>query len=124
MEKTENSKETPEFLKERRRMFDRFPSRFPVKFKDTRQEFGERVNLRNVSAEGARITTKERVYLNDSISLEVKLTDGKEPMTMRGEVIWTKEKDANMWDVGIKFYNVVFMDMWRIFKAIEMSSAS
>lgn len=105
-------------------MFDRLPSRFPVKFKDTRQEFGETVSLRNVSAEGAKIMTKEQLYLNDSVALEVELADGKEPMTLRGEVVWTKEKDAKVWDVGIRFHKVVFMDMWRIFKAIELSSAS
>lgn len=101
---------------EDQRLFGRFPSRFPARFKDTRHDFGTDVYLRNVSAQGARITVKERLYLNDSVTLEVELPDGKEPMTIRGEVVWTKHKDAGMWDAGLKFHKIVLMDMWRICK--------
>jgi len=106
-----------------RRIFDRFPSRFPAKFKDTRNGFGTDVYLRNTSASGARITTKERLYLNDSITLEVELSDGRGPMTMRGEVVWVRNKDAEMWDVGLKFYKVVLMDLWRPYTLTETGSS-
>jgi len=115
--------DTPEFLKKKRRLFERFQSRFPVKFKDTRNDFGTDVYLRNVSAQGAKIATREQLYLNDSVSLEVELPDGKKPMTIRGEVVWTIKQDAEIWDIGLKFHKVVFMDMWRIYQSVETSSA-
>jgi len=80
---------TYSLLDDNRRLYERFQSRFPVKFKDTRSDFGADVLLRDFSAEGAKITTREQLYLNDSVSLEVELPDGKKPMTIRGEVIWT-----------------------------------
>ena len=106
------------FIKEKR-MYDRFPSRFPAKFKDVRQGFGTNVFLRNASAQGARITTKERLYLDDSVTLEVELADGKGPVILRGEVIWAKSKNPDLWDVGLKFYKIVFMDLWRLYKSVE-----
>jgi len=109
---------------EERRVFERFPLRFPAKFKDTRKDFGEDVYLRDASASGAKITTKERVYLADNVSLEVELSDGKEPMTIRGEVVWVKNKTAEMWDVGLRFHKIIFMDMWRAYKFTEMGPAA
>ena len=111
-------------LEETNRIFERFPSRFPAKFKDTRAGFGTDVYLRNASAGGVRITTKERLYLNDSITLEVELPDGKGSMTIRGEVVWVKSKNAEMWDVGLKFHKIVLMDMWRSYKFTEPDPAA
>ena len=114
---------TPLFLKEKR-LFDRFPAQFPAKFKDTRDDFGANVRLRNVCAQGARITTTEHNYLNDSVALEVELTDGRGPMVLRGAVTWTKEIDVGIWDVGIQFHKVVLMDLWRIYKSAEENSST
>lgn len=110
----------PSSINENRRSYERFQSRFPVKFKDTRDNFGSNVHLRNVSAEGAKITTREQLYLNDSICMEVELPDGKSPMIMRAVVVWTNKLDAQIWDVGIKFHKVVFMNLWRIHKFTEI----
>jgi len=110
------------FLNEKRRLYDRFPSRFPVKFKDTRSEFGADVHLSNFSAAGVKISTKEQLYINDSVNLEVDLPDGKGPMKIRGEVTWAVKLSDKTWDVGLKFHKVVFMDEWRIYRFIENSS--
>ena len=111
-------------LDEKRRVFERFPSRFPARFKDTRNDFGTDVYLRNASAEGVRITTKERLYLGDNVTLEVELPDGKDALILRGEVVWVKNKGPEMWDIGLKFHKIVLMDMWRPFKFNEISSAA
>jgi len=114
---------TYSLLDENRRLYERFQSRFPVKFKDTRNDFGTDVLLCDFSAEGAKISTREQLYLNDSVSLEVELSDGKKPMKIRGEVIWTIKQNVKMWDVGLKFHKVVLMDLWRIYKSAETSSS-
>ena len=122
-EQTENSDERLNSSYEEQRTFERFPSRFPAKFKDTRSDFGTDVYLSDASAEGVKIATKERLFLNDNVTLEVELPDGREAMTLRGEVVWVKSKDTDMWNAGIKFHKVVFMDMWRPYKFIEADSA-
>lgn len=101
------------------RLFERFSARFPVKFQHTRSEYGMDVFLRDASARGVKISTKERVFLNDSVSLEVKLPDGSEPVTLNGRVVWLHTKSPAMWDAGIELHKINLMEMQRIFKFTE-----
>lgn len=100
---------------EDRRIFERFKARFPAKFKDTREDFGTKVILREASAQGAKITTKERLFMNDKVSLEVAIPDGHKPMVLKGEVIWARHQDSNVWDVGLKFHKISLMSMSRLY---------
>lgn len=123
-EPIESSDEQLDSSFEDQRLFERFPSRFPAKFKDARGDFGEEIYLRDASAGGVRITAKERLYLNDNVTFEVDMPDGKGDMTLRGAVAWVKNKEAELWDIGIKFHKITFMDMWRPYKFIETDSAA
>jgi len=102
-----------------RRIFERFSARFPVKFKDAREDFGTDVFLRDASAQGIRILTKERFFLEDQLALEVELPDGGEPMVLNGRVVWAKILNLSLWDLGIQFDQVDFLKMQRLFKLAE-----
>jgi len=104
-----------------RRSFERFTARFPAKIKDTRDNFGANISLHDASAEGAKLTTKERLYLNDSVALEVALPDGHDPMTLTGQVMWIKSKGGDTWDIGLRFHDISFMRMSRLYSLIEPS---
>lgn len=104
---------------EERRIFKRFSARFPVKFKDAREEYGTEVFLRDASAEGIRIMTKERFFLDDQLDLEVELPDGGEPMVLSGHVVWVKFMNLSLWDIGVRFPQVKFLKMQRLFKLAE-----
>ena len=99
-----------------RRVFNRFSARFPVKFKDSREDFGSEVYLRDASAQGIRIMTKERFFLEDQLALEVELPDGQEPMVLNGRVVWVKLLNLSLWDIGIQFTQVNLLKMQRLFK--------
>lgn len=101
------------------RLFERFSARFPVKYKYTPAEFGSDVFLRDASASGAKITTRQRLYLHDSVSLVVQLPDGAPPLELNGRVVWLKAKEASLWEAGCEFYKVNFMKMHRIFKWVQ-----
>lgn len=105
-------------LEEDQRIYDRFSAQYPAKFKDTREDFGDTVYLKNASAEGAQIISKERLYIHDTVALEVKLPDGYAPMPLRGEVIWVKQTEPNYWEYGIKFHKVEFMRLSRLYKFV------
>jgi Tfp pilus assembly protein PilZ len=109
--------------KEERRIFERFSARFPVKFKDERADYGSDVFLRDASAQGMRILTKERFFLDDQLSLEVELPDGREPMVLNGRVVWVKIMNLSLWDLGVEFTQVKFLNMQRLFKLTEASAA-
>ena len=107
---------------EERRIFERFSARFPVKFKDTREEYGTEVFLRDASAEGMRIFTKERFFLNDQIALEVSLPDGGSPLVLNGQVVWVKLLNLSLWDIGLQFPEINFIKMQRLFKLADESA--
>ena len=99
-----------------RRIFDRFTARFPVKFKNSREGFGRNVFLRDICAEGAKISTKEKVLINDKIDILVEVPDGKDPVNLRGQVAWARETNPNSWEAGVQFDALRLMGTYRIFK--------
>jgi Tfp pilus assembly protein PilZ len=107
---------------EERRIFERFSARFPVKFKDARDEYGTQVFLRDASAEGMRIVTKERFFKDDQLALEVQIPDGGDPMVLNGQVVWVKILDLSLWDIGVQFSKVNFLKMQRLFKLTEKTA--
>ena len=109
---------TPQTSDERR-TFERFSARFPVKFKDSREEYGTDVFLRDASAEGMRIWAKERFFIDDQIALEVELPGSGEPMVLTGNVRWVKLLNLSLWDIGIQFPEVNFLKMQRLFKLTD-----
>lgn len=107
-----------------RRLFERFLARFPVRFKDSRNDYGTSVVLRNASASGITILTKEHLYVNDSVTLEVELPDCRIPLTLRGQVVWTQGEDPDVWEAGIKFHKIDLMNISRLYKHIPSSVPS
>lgn len=105
-----------EIRKDDRRLFERFSARYPARFKDERDSFGDRLYLRDASAFGAHITARDRLYLNDKVSFEVELPDGMAPMELRGEVVWIKKSAQNLWDFGIRFHKIELLKLSRLYK--------
>ena len=99
-----------------RRVFDRFLARFPVKFKDSRNDYGTDVFLRDISAQGVKLVTRQKMFLNDSISLQVKLPDGYEGLILNGQVIWSKGQNDRIFDVGLKFHKTNLVTLQRLFQ--------
>ncbi len=98
------------------RLFDRFPARFPAKFKDSRGNFGQDVFLRDASATGVNFIARERIFFHDRVSLEVELPDGASPMVLSGRVVWSKPASTSLWEIGLKFDEINLMKMQRLFK--------
>ena len=111
--------ETTSQTSEERRIFERFSARYPVKFKDAREDYGSEVFLRDASAQGIRILTKERFFLDDQLALEVELPDGGEPLVLSGTVVWVKFLNLSLWEIGVQFPQVNFIKMQRLFKLTE-----
>ena len=103
-------------MENERRIFERFSAQFPAKFKDNRNEFGTDVYLRDASVSGARISSRERLYPNDEVALQVEVPDGGDPMLLQGRVKWSIAGQEPMWDIGVEFLEPNFMKMQRLFK--------
>lgn len=99
-----------------RRIFERFSTKFPAKEKDSRDDFGAAMSLRDYSAQGIKFISKERYYINDIVSLEIELPDGMDPMNIKGQVIWAKQREDKVWEIGLKFSKPNLMRGSRIYK--------
>lgn len=97
-----------------RRLFDRFPARFPSKFRDTSLDFGMDVFLKDVSATGLRLTTRQKMFLDDVVSVEVQMPDGLDPVVLNGRVRWIHQVMTELWEIGVEFHRVDFMRMHRL----------
>ena len=117
--------EIAEHIMEDRRIFERFIARFPVRFRDSQKGYGSNVSLRNASALGVQITTKEQLFVNDSLTLEIELPDCKQPMTLKGQVVWAAhDSESGMNDVGVKFHTVDLVHMSRLYQFVPAAMAS
>ncbi|MCD4779882.1 MAG: PilZ domain-containing protein [Candidatus Omnitrophica bacterium] len=101
-----------------RRLFERFIIRFPTKFKDSRDDFGSNVFLHEASASGLRITTKERLFVNDVVVLEIEVPDQAPPLNLKGEVVWVKSIEPYGWESGLKFPKLNLLRLERLYKFI------
>lgn len=107
-------------MRDDQRVFERFRAKFPVKFKDTRDEYGTNIFLKNASAEGVCVDCLQRLFLNDYVSLDVKLPDGFDPLILNGRVVWIKTVEpSKRWEAGIRFNKIDLMKLNRLFRLVE-----
>lgn len=106
-------------------MFERFSAKFPTRFKDTSDDFGVDVSMRDFSASGARLHTRERFFIDDMLSIELELPDGHDPLQLNGRVRWIKTQTPSLWEVGMEFHKVHLMKLHRLVKyATEVEEAA
>ncbi len=99
-----------------RRMFERFSAKFPTKFKDASDDFGVDVFMRDFSASGACLHTRDRFFIDDMLSIELELPDGRAPLHLNGRVRWIKSQSPSLWEVGMEFHKVHLMKLHRLVK--------
>jgi Tfp pilus assembly protein PilZ len=110
--------------RDERRLFERFSAKFPTKFKNASDDFGVDVFMRDLSASGACLRTRERFFIDDMLSIELELPDGHEPLHLNGRVRWIKSQSSSAWDLGIEFHQVHLMKLHRLVKyAAEVEDA-
>ena len=95
-------------------MFERLAARFPTRFRDTSVDYGVDVFLKDFSATGLSITTRQQMFIDDVLSIEVKMPDKHEPVKLSGRVRWVRKLQADQWNVGAEYHRVDFMHVNRL----------
>ena len=98
---------------EDRRVYERLTARFPVKLKDSRHDYGAEFLMRDVSAGGIKLLSKEKLFLHDFLSLLINLPDGQEPVILNGEVVWSRAAGSQGWDIGLQFHKIDYLRLHR-----------
>ena len=103
-------------LLEDRRIYERLTARFPVKIKDSRNDYGSEFLSCDISAGGLKLLSKEKLFLHDFLSLLIKLPDGQEPVVLNGQVVWSRAAGPQAWDVGLQFHKINYLGLHRFLK--------
>jgi len=99
---------------EDRRMFERLAARFPARYRDASGTYGTDVFLMDVSATGLRATTNQKFFIDDVISVEIKLPNSSKPLMLNGRVRWVRRAIDDLWETGVEFHRVNFMHINRL----------
>ncbi len=102
-----------------RRIFERIPVDFPVKFKNATQDKEGAGFCVDISAGGAGVFCKDKCELNDKLDLWVDLPNRYDPLHLSGEIVWLKETQPQVWRLGIEFSEVHFMDLATVVRMAQ-----
>ena len=101
-----------------RRIFERLRAQLSVRLQEPPDESGGQVQLKDISAQGARISLRQPLSQQDIVSFLVQLPDGFAPLILKGHVMWSQHEPGQNagWEIGVKFHDINFMDMHRVIK--------
>lgn len=97
-----------------RRIFERIEAKYPLRLNLEESPFSSEMYLRDFSASGMKIISNQRLDVNKDFDFWVDVPDGHEPIHFCGRVVWLKNVGKYVWDAGIRFKHVRFMDCCRM----------
>jgi len=101
------------------RLFERVKVRFPIRLlKEDSPDCCNTV-VRDVSAQGIRIYTPEKLSIFDRISLSVDIPGSSEPLGVDGHVVWASTESSDSWQAGVKFDHPSLMKTGVILHAFQ-----
>ncbi len=75
---------------------------------------GHRARLKNISITGIQFETEDPPAIHSHITLEIKLSEDTNPLSMNGKVVWTRSLEENdRHAVGVEFLASSHEDMRR-----------
>lgn len=103
-----------------RRLFQRFPVGFPLRFKNHNQNREGKGFCWDISAGGVGIFSKERLEPKDRLDLWLQIPDKYDPLSLSGEVVWAEETEPQTWRAGIAFSEIQLISLSRIFRISQI----
>jgi hypothetical protein len=100
-----------------RRIFNRLPVKFPVRFIGLNFNKEGLAESQDISAKGVGITTSERLEPKAALELWLKFPDKGEPLYTRGTVVWSKAIETNEYRTGINLERADLMGISRVLRA-------
>ena len=104
-------------LLQERRIFERFQVELPVKFSyeaGAKEGFGRIVNIS--AGGGGMIVTGEKLLPFTQLEIWMQIAADKEPLYVKGKVVWTMVSGPQAYRVGIKFDKIDLMGIGRVLR--------
>jgi hypothetical protein len=100
-----------------RRIFARARADFAVRYWDLDSAKEADARMEDISAKGIRIRVDKELKISDALELWLLITDGAEPLYVRGKVAWQKELAPDLFRVGIRLEKADMMGLGRVLRA-------
>jgi len=102
---------------EDRRIFARFPARFPAHLLDPRSGKEAEAQTQDISAKGIGLVSDEELKPQTSLEIWIKVHEKTEPIYTRGEVVWVKEVAPQQYRFGVNLERADLMSLARLLRA-------
>ena len=106
-----------------KRIFARFVSMLPLKYRNLHTGFGGEVFTRDIGGGGLQFVTNAKlVELDDLLEMQVGSPDGTNPINLKGKVRWVKQSAKDVWGVGVRFNKVKLTDLSKFCGSLVKTS--
>jgi len=102
---------------EDRRIFARFPARFPLRFMELATNKEGEAQTQDISAKGIGLVADREFSPHTPLEMWLNIPDHHEPFYTRGEVVWSNRLEPNKYRVGIELEKAELMGLSRLFRA-------
>jgi len=103
---------------EDKRVFERFPVKFPVRYFQTSYSDTQEglARAQDISAKGVGLVTKEKLPVNTPLEMWLEIQDKGDPLYARGQVVWSKPAGINEFWSGISLDRADLMGLSRVLR--------
>lgn len=104
-----------------RRKFYRAPHAFEVRYRllDDLTTSWRTVTLVNLGAGGLRFRDSETLEKGALLELQLQLPSGREPLRLKGHVVWHQLHASGVNEVGVEFVDVAAQDQLHIDNVVQ-----
>jgi hypothetical protein len=102
---------------EDRRIFARLPVRFPLRYFEHKSGQEGQAHTQDISAKGIGLVGNKELAPQTSLEIWVEVPDKGEPLYTRGEVVWSKELEPNLYQAGVNLEKADLMGLSRVLRA-------
>jgi hypothetical protein len=104
-----------------RRVFARFNSRIPLRYKNLNTGLTAEVFLRDIGGGGLKFITSERlVEPSDLVEIWIEAPNSLNPVHLKGKIMWLREVGRDVWDVGVSFNRARLVSLSRACSSLNM----
>jgi len=105
------------YIKEDRRIFERFKVTLPVNLVDLDAAKESTVETCDVSAKGIGVVGKDCLRVGNRLELWLNIDDGNGAFYTKGSVVWSLQQETGKYRSGILLNKAELMGMSRIFRS-------
>ena len=104
---------------EDRRIIQRIPTRFPLRFLAAHSNKEGLAQIQDVSANGIGLLTEKDLQRHTPLEMRLQIPDKDELLYVRGEVVWSNMIEANRYKIGIKLEKMDLVDLMELLRVLR-----